>query len=559
MLQNLHIENIAVIERADILFSSGLNALTGETGAGKSIVIDAINAILGHRTSKEIIRSGADKARVSALFCDLSSTALSALEQLGFECDEDGMLLIQRDISTGGKGLCRIGGQPATLSILRELGSSLINIHGQHDNQALLSPERHMQYLDRLGDYQNQLEDYREAFRNLCAVKKELSGFQMDEAEKARRIDLLQYQIDELEAADIQLGEREYLSEQRALIVNAERIVRSVEEARISIGGTEDDSGAAQLMERAADALSSIVEVYPDLEELAKRVQDIAYEVSDVSDELRDKSRQMECDPDDLDTIEERLDVLYRLGCKYGETEEEMLDFLKGAKAELESIEQADERLEQLKRQLEEATEQAKTLALQVSQGRRKAAILLEKQVKDQLTFLDMPGVTFEAAFHPCALYADGAETMEFLISVNQGEPPKALAKIASGGELSRIMLAIKTALADKDDIDTLIFDEVDTGISGRAAQKVGQKLHQIAESRQVICVTHSAQIAALANSHLLIEKQVREGRTYTQVTRMELAQRVQEIARIIGGESITSVSLQNAQEMLDLGQQTSN
>lgn len=559
MLQNLHIENIAVIERADISFSSGLNALTGETGAGKSIVIDAINAILGHRTSKEIIRSGADKARVSALFCDLSSTALRVLEQLGFECDEDGMLLIQRDISAGGKGLCRIGGQPATISILRELGNSLINIHGQHDNQSLLSPDQHMQYLDRLGDYQKELEEYREAFQHFCTIKKDLSGLQMDEAQKARRIDLLQYQIDELEAADIQLGEREYLSEQRALIVNAERIIQSVEEARISISGNEDEAGAAQLMERAADALSSVVEVYPDLEDLAKRVQDIAYEVSDVSDELRDKSRQMECDPDDLDTIEERLDVLYRLGCKYGETEEEMLNFLKEAQAELESIQQADERLEQLKKQLVEATEHAKTLALQVSQGRRKAAILLEKQVKDQLTFLDMPGVKFEAAFHPCGLYADGAETMEFLISVNQGENPKPLAKIASGGELSRIMLAIKTALADKDDIDTLIFDEVDTGISGRAAQKVGQKLHQIAQNRQVICVTHSAQIAALAHFHLLIEKQVRGGRTYTQVTQMELTQRVQEIARIIGGESITPVSLQNAQEMLDLGQQSQN
>ncbi len=554
MLSQLYIENIAVIERADIAFHRGLNVLTGETGAGKSIVIDAIGAILGRRTPRDLVRTGARSALVSARFEDVSQEVRAALEAFGCAPEEDGSLLIQREISAEGKGGCRINGRPAPVSALREVGVFLLNIHGQHESYELLSPEQHVTYLDQMGGLLELLADYRARFQELKKIKEELDAVCLDESQKERRMDLLRYQIGELEAAGIQLGEREALSEQRTLFLNSEKVAGGLRRACACLEGGENADGALEQLSDAASALEEASRFYPKLEKTLSRVRDALYELEDCAGELTDASSELEYDPAELAQIEERLDLLYRLGRKYGESEEEMLAFLENAKREYEEIEFSDQRRMELEARFERVKEEAKSLARTLSHKRGETAKTFVRRVKEELAFLDMPGVSLEVSCERCPLNAFGCDKIEFLLSTNPGEPPKPLSKIASGGELSRIMLAIKNVLADQDAIDTLIFDEVDTGISGSAAQKVGLKLRSVARNRQVLCVTHLAQIAALGEYHYLIAKHVREGRTFTDVTELDFEGRKRELARIIGGASVTELTLQNAEEMLRLG-----
>lgn len=555
MLQSLYIENIAVIERADIAFDAGLNVLTGETGAGKSIVIDAINAVLGERISRDIVRTGSDEARVTALFSDLSPAAAEALREWGIEPDEDGCLLIQRTISAEGKGTCRIGGRPVTVSILRDVGRRLVNIHGQHENQALLSPERHVAYLDRLGGHAPLLEAYRAVYERLCSLRRELDKADMDETMKARRIDLLRYQIDEIEAAELTAGEEEELEASRRLYRHAEAVAEGMMAAKEALSGDEDTMGALSRLEGAASALSGAGRYMEEAAVLSKRVENALYELEDCADELRDLLSRLEFDPAELDRVEARLDLIRRLFSKYGPGIPDVLAYAEQARQELDDIENADERQERLRQALAAAERDAAEAAARLTDARTKTAERFSKSVMEQLAFLDMPHVTMEVSITPASLSSGGADQVEFLMSANPGEPPRSIAKIASGGELSRVMLAIKSVLADADDIDTLVFDEIDAGISGRAAWKVGVKLRETARgsdgsrSRQVLCVTHLAQIAAQADHHLLIAKSVRDGRTYTDVRPLDEDGRMEELARIIGGEA-TPASREAAREM---------
>lgn len=552
MLSELYIENIAVIEKTQITLEKGLNVLTGETGAGKSIVIDAINAVLGQRTSREIIRTGTEKAFVSAVFTSLSQKAADKVGELGYEL-EDGELIIQREIRLEGKGSCRINGRPAPVSALKELGQTFINIHGQHESYELLSPELHITYLDNMGGLSALLSRYQAAFSEMNDIKGKLGKAKMDDAEKARRIDLLQYQIDELSAANLKPNEQEELSEQKAFYLNSEKISDAVFSARTAIGGNEEREGALQLLEAASQQLSGIVEYFPGIEELSQRLQGLVYDLDDCAAELRDNFSDLETDPQALEDIEARLDTIYKLSRKYGPTIEEMLDYLDKSREELMHIERSEEEYLALQRVYENAQKKAQALANELSKERGLMATQFADRVKEELRFLDMPGVQFTVEKKECPLNQFGCDDVQFLISTNPGEPAKPIAKIASGGELSRMMLAIKNVLADKDEIDTLIFDEVDTGVSGSAAQKIGLKLRSVAEHRQVICVTHLAQIASLADSHLLIEKKVKEGRTFTEVEKLSFEGRKRELARIIGGVKITGLTLENAAEMLRL------
>lgn len=551
MLVSLQIENIAVIEKAAIAFDAGFNALTGETGAGKSIVIDAINAVLGERISRDLVRTGSRSAGVSALFTDLSAGVSAALEELGYPPDEEGALLVQRTISADGKGTCRINGQLATVSILRSVGRLLVNIHGQHENQALLSPERHVEYLDRLGGLLPLLEEYRAAYRTMCGVRSRLEAADMDEAEKARRLDMLRFQTGEIEAAALQAGEEEALTAQRTLYRNAEKIAGAVIGARAALSGDEETEGALSGISRAASAVRDAARYMEGAGELAQRMETALYELEECAGELRDYAQRLDFDPSELDETESRLEAIHRLKMKYGGTVEEILAYYERAQQELEAIETSDLLLSRLTKELEAAEAAAREKAAALTAARREAAARFSRDVMEELAFLDMPGVSLEVAMEPVPLGTGGGDRVEFLIAANPGEPPKPIARIASGGELSRIMLAIKSVLADADDIDTLIFDEIDTGISGRAARKVGIKLRQTAASRQVLCVTHLAQIASLAHHHLLISKTVREGRTYTEVTPLDREARERELARIIGGE-VTGPALEAAREMLE-------
>lgn len=551
MLSQLYIENIAVIEKASLDISAGLSVMTGETGAGKSIVIDAIHAVLGERTSREIIRTGAQSAFVSALFTDVSPVVCEALLEFGYSPDEDGALLLQREISADGKGSCRINGRPATVSVLKTVGSKLINIHGQHESYELLSPDLHVTYLDAFGNLKELILEYKAAFDDMNRIHRELTSFHTDESEKARRMDLLNYQIQELEDAGLIAGEEDELNQLKTLYVNSEKIAFSLNSAHDALNGNEDMTGAVQAVSACADALADAARFFPAVQELSGRVQSIAYDLEDCSSELRDALSQTDYDPADLERVEERLDTLYRLSRKYGSTTEEMLAYLENAKQELKSIELSDETIERLNTEYAKAKKKAEQLAANLSEKRKKTAKEFIARVQNELKFLDMPGVSFAVEQEQCPLNTLGCDKIQFLISTNPGEPPKPIAKIASGGELSRIMLAIKNVLADNDVIDTLIFDEVDTGISGSAAQKVGLKLREVSRNRQVICVTHLAQIAALAQSHLFISKHVQKGRTFTEITLLDFEGRKRELARIMGGETITPLMLESAEEML--------
>ena len=553
VLSQLYIENVAGIEKSEIHFNAGLNVLTGETGAGKSIVIDAIHTILGQRASRDMIRTGSPSAFVSASFTGLSQPFCEFLTELGYAAEE-GTLFLQRSVSIEGKGSCRINGRPAPVSVLKEIGLRLINIHGQNESYALLSPERHIAYLDGFGNNSTLLEEYRKQYLAMCAVRRELRALTLDDSEKMRRMDLLQFQIEELTNAQICIGEQEALQEKKIRYANSGKIASSLQEAISAISGEDEGfPGAQQALETASRCMQEAARYDNRLADLASRLVGFTYDLDDCTREMRDAGNGIEFDPAELEQVERRLDELYRLERKYGKTEEETLEYLANAEAELANIAFSEQRRESLEQDYQRCREEEERLARELSETRRQTAKLFSKRVREELAFLDMPHVRLQVEQKRCPLNETGGDEIQFLISTNPGEPPKPLAKIASGGELSRMMLAIKNVLADSDQIDTLIFDEVDTGISGSAAQKVGLKLKEVSRNRQVICVTHLAQIAALADEHLLIQKKVRDGRTFTAVFPLDFEGRKREIARIIGGVKITGLTLESAREMLEM------
>lgn len=548
MLKTLDIENIAVIEKASVDFSNGLNVLTGETGAGKSIVVDSINAILGERTSKELVRHGADYAFVSAYFENISAVVRDKLREFDIECEEDESLLLSRKISASGKSNCKINGRNATVSMLKELGTLLVNIHGQHDSQALLNPDFHYSYIDMLSDDKTVFEDYRKAFKNLITVRRKLKSLTEEEDNKDSRLELLQYQIKELEDADIKIGEREELTKRKSLITKSEAIETALNNARLTITGDDEAAGVQTAVKGITDGLSVFQEgksVFDIFEEINEKLEDAKAEIDSLLSEIEFSSAELE-------EIEDRLDLLYRLSEKYGSSEEEMLDYLSKAKDERNAILFSDRELEKLSEEYDLCLENTVQKAQCLSDLRHKTAEIFTSKVMKELEFLDMPKMQFVVDFQKGNLSSTGFDKIEFLMSSNPGEPPKPLAKIASGGELSRIMLAMKNIIVHNDTIGTLIFDEIDTGVSGRASQKIGLKLKSVSENTQVICVTHSAQIASNADCHFLIKKEFENGRTYTNVTRLDFESRKQELARIMGGLEITDTLLKSAEELLN-------
>lgn len=547
MLTSLKIENVAIIESAAIEFGCGLNVLTGETGAGKSIVIDSINAILGERTSREIIRTGAQSAKVYAVFEDVNEKVKAFLDENGIDC-EDGVLIINRTLNRDGKNICRLNGAPVTVSMLRELGGELIDIHGQHDSQSLLSPEKHCGFVDGFAENSGLISDYREKYRRLCEIRNSLKKLTTDESSKSQRIDFLTYQIDELEKSDITPGERDELKARKALINNSQKVMESLNTAYMAL---KADGAGIDMISNAETEIANASEYMDSLGEASEKITDIRYELDDIAELVRDAMSEIEYDPSELDDIEERLDLLYRLSKKYGETEEEMLDYLARAREELDSIAFSEEKVRELQKQEKTALAEAEAAAERLTESRKNAGEKLSKAICSELEFLDMPNVRFVTNIEDIGLTENGRDSVEFLISANVGEEPKPLAKIASGGELSRIMLAIKNVLAETDGVDTMIFDEIDTGVSGRAAQKIAMKLRSASKGRQVICVTHLAQIAAQGDVHLYISKSVSDGKTYTNIKSLIEEERVSEIARIMGGMEITQLQLESAREML--------
>lgn len=551
MLKTLDIENIAVIEKTTVDFSSGLNVLTGETGAGKSIVVDSINAILGERTSRELIRYGSDSAFVSAYFEDISDTVRNKLAELGFDDEGDNSLLISRKITLAGKSNCRINGKSATVSMLKEIGNLLVNIHGQHDSQALLNPDYHYKYIDMMSDDKAVYEDYKNTFKELINVRRKLKSLTNSEFDKERELELLEYQIKELEDADIKIGERDALLKKRDLISKSENITSALNMVLSAINGNDDTDGVQSSINICNNTVSS----FDELKEISQILTNVNDEFEVVKDKIEKLFDKIEFDPNELELVEERLDLLYRLSNKYGSSEEEMLEFLDNAKSRLNSIVYVDEELEKLNLLYDELFDKTVSKADKLSQSRKKIAAEFEKQVKSELEFLDMPKLEFVVDFNKGNLSSNGYDKIEFLISTNPGEPPKPLSKIASGGELSRIMLAFKNILSHNDSIGTLIFDEIDTGVSGRASHKIGLKLKSVSKNTQVICVTHSAQIASNADEHFLINKEVKDAKTYTSVTQLDFESRKRELARIMGGLEITDTLLNSAEELLKSSQ----
>ena len=552
MLSQLKIENVAVIEKAQAQFTPGLNVLTGETGAGKSILIDSINAILGNRTSRDLVRTGAGKACVWATFTNLSPRTRTLLEEAGYEAEDE--LLLYREISAEGKGSCRVNGMPATAAVLREIGGSLINIHGQHDSQSLTNPARHLALLDTFAQDQPLLETYQNLYRQLIRVKRQMDALEMDETEKQRRIEVLEFQLQEIEQAHLQPGEEEQLQARRQVLAHAQTILQQLGAAHAALSGDDDTAGAADGLGAASSAMEQAAALDPSLQPLTEKLNEYYYGVRDVAEELAQRLESDDAEPGELDRVEERLDLLYRLRQKYGIDLEGVLAFADQARAELETIQTSQQQLEQLAVQKQQLYQQAKKAAESLTQARLTAFENLQGQLVEALTFLNMPGIRFVLRHSRGPLALAGQDSVEFYISANAGEEPKPLAKIASGGELSRIMLALKSALADKDDIPTVIYDEIDTGVSGLAAGRIGEKLRQTSRGRQVLCITHTAQIAALADTHLLIAKQVEGSRTYTQIHPLDEEGRAEVLARIISGDHVTELSLANAREMLQQG-----
>ena len=547
MLSLLHIENIAVIECADISFDRGFNVLTGETGAGKSIVIDAISAILGQRAYRDMIRTGTNKASVRAVFSDVPE--LSWFEENGVDYDPE--TIIQREIYLDGKNVCRVNGSLVTVSILNKLGIQLINIHGQHDSASLFDEDNHLQFLDDFARNESLRGAYSECFSSVAKLRREIDRISMDEGEKLRRMETLKYQIDEIEKAGLTAGEDEELEARRKLLQNSEKIANGLNDAVENLYGSDDADGAASMLATAERALARVAKFSSQISDLHEKIADLMYQVQDAAELARDVQYELSYSADELDQIESRLDVIHKLRRKYGTTCAEILAYLDKAKNELDEIEFADDHIERLKKKLEKAEKDAWDAALKLRENRKVTADILSKRILTELAQLDMPKVQFACQFTELELTGNGADAVAFYMSANVGEALKPMSKVASGGELARIMLAMKNVLAEQDKVNTLIFDEVDTGVSGRAAQKVAEKLKSVARSKQVLCVTHLPQLAAMGDTHLLIAKGERDGRTYTTVTPLDLEGRKRELARIIGGANITETTLKSAEEML--------
>ena len=551
MLQSLHIENVAVIEKTDITFDRGLTVLTGETGAGKSIVIDAINALLGERITRDVVRHGADRAYIAGVFDDLPREALAFLQEQELSPEEDGTLLIQRSLTADGKGSCRIGGRPTTVSVLRQLGRMLVNIHGQHENQALLQSERHVEYLDRLGELEGVKAEYVTAYREYCRIRRMIKAATMDEQEKEFRTAQLTQWIAALEKADIRAEEEQELLSRRELARHSEKLAGYL---RLVRGAMEDDEhgdvGVLTRLTESVTALQGAGRVADEMTALAARLQSCLYDVQAIAEEASDFEARLCFDENELNALEDRLALIGRLMKQHNVTDEQaLLDKLADMQTELAGIQSSDAYLADLERQSDVAKDATIAASRRLTAARKQAALRFEQDVQAQLAFMDMPHVRLAVSIEPTALTAMGGDAVEFLIASNPGEPPKSIAKTASGGELSRIMLALKSVLAQVDDIDTMVFDEVDSGISGRAAAKVGTLMRRIAAKRQVLCVTHLAQIAACGHTHLMVSKSVADGRTYTAVDELDEQRRLQELARIMGGE-ITDATLSAAREL---------
>ena len=547
MLSLLHIENIAVIECADISFDAGFNILTGETGAGKSIVIDAISAILGERAYRDMIRTGTNMASVRAVFTDVPE--LDWFAENGVPYDPE--TIIQRDVYLDGKNVCRVNGTLVTVSILRKLGIQLINIHGQHDSASLFDENNHMEFLDAFSANEQQKAAYLEKYNAVSALRREIERMTMDESEKLRRMETLRFQIQQIEKAELQPGEDEELEDRRKILQNAEKLSDGINTAVECLYGSDDTDGAASLLADAERELARLIRYTDTFSALHDKVADLMYQVQDVAEEVRDARDDLSYSADELEQIEARLDVIHRLRRKYGASCDDILDYLENAKKELDEIEFADDHLARLKVKCETAEKHAWDAAIALRDTRKAGAKILSEKILSELAQLDMPRVQFSCEFTELELGANGADAVAFYMSANAGEALKPLSKVASGGELARIMLAMKNVLAEQDHVSTLIFDEVDTGVSGRAAQKVAEKLRSVARNKQVLCVTHLPQLAALASTHLLIAKEERQGRTYTTVTPLDLEGRKRELARIIGGAQITEITLKSAEEML--------
>lgn len=552
MLANLKIENVAVIEKAEVNFTSGFNVLTGETGAGKSILIDSINAILGNRTSRDLVRSGTQKACIWATFESVPDSVKTKLETCGYEASDD--LLLYREINAEGKGSCRINGMPATASVVRDISAGLLSIHGQHDSQGLTNPALHLGLLDQYAQNQELFSEYYQCYRELVTVKRQLDTLNANEADKQRRMEALTEEIDAIDAAALQPGEEKTLQERKNVITHAQSILQGITAAHLALAGDEEgeQAGAADLLGGAVEGLQNGARLDETLTPLADRLQDLYYSARELATDLADRLDAYDFDAGELDQIESRLDTIYRIKQKFGMNVEELLARREEAAAELENFQSSGQKIAELKAQMQTLYAKAKNAAEALTQSRLKGFAAMNKQMKAALEFLNMPGIRFALRHARGPLSSHGQDTVEFLISTNPGEEPKPLAKIASGGELSRIMLAFKSALADRDALPTVIYDEIDTGVSGLAAGRIGQLLHQTAKGRQVLCITHTPQVAAFADNQLLIQKNVRGDRTYTEIHTLDLDGRVQVLARMISGDKVTDLSLANARELIE-------
>ena len=554
MLSCLQIENVAVIQKAEVHFQPGLNVLTGETGAGKSILIDSINAILGNRTSKDLVRTGASKAVIRASFAQIPDVVLDKLEAAGYERSAE--LLLSREITAEGKSSCRINGMPTTAAVLRELCGGLININGQHDSVGLLNPAHHLSILDDYAQNAKLYQEYYVLYRSLVKVKKELDAMITDEAEKQRRIDLLSYQVQEIEEAGLTAGEEQTLEARRKVLANASTIRDRVAKAHALLSGDDDTPGAVDLLGEASNAMDTAAQLDESLSGVSGTLMDLYYSAKDAAAELIDRLDAYDTNDAELDEIEQRLDLLYRLKRKYGDTVEDIIAFGQKAREELEQIQFSEQRHDQLQAEKLRLYGLAREKAEALTQTRLKAFDELNSRITDALQFLNMPGVRMTLYHARGPLASHGQDSVEFYISTNAGEAPKPLARIASGGELSRITLAIKNALADRDAVPTVIYDEIDSGVSGKAAGRIGEVLRQSAQGHQILCITHTAQIAALADCHLLIQKNVTNDRTYTEIHPLDTEGRVEALARLISGDHVTELSRANAREMLGTGRQ---
>ena len=558
MLSSLKIENVAVIEKAEILFGPGLNVLTGETGAGKSIVIDSINAVLGERTSRELIRDGADKAKVTALFENISESVRSKADEYDIDCD-DNALIISRIISSDGRSTCKINGQPVTVTMLKNIGRELITICGQHDSQHLLLKEKHLSYVDSIADCKDFFDSYSEVFGKIKSVRKQLKKLLSDIDDKEQKLEYLKFQIDEISNANIIIGERNHLTEEKKRYQNKESILNSLNLCSSILAGNDTNGGLLNEIDVLINELRNLSEFDKRFSDTAETISEMKYALEDCNSDINQSLNGSNDNDIDINSIEERLDVLYRLSKKYGDTEEEILSYLDKITYEYEDITLGDEKAQNLQNEYDELGEDLFNKGCYLSDCRKQSAARFEEEVTSALHYLDMPGAEFTVEFNDAPATLTGIDDVEFLFSANPGQEPKPLIKIASGGELSRVMLAIRCVLSDRDEISSMVFDEIDTGVSGRAALKIANKLHELSEYKQVLCVTHLAQIAAYADNHLYIEKNVEEGRTFTKVSSLTYNDRIREIARIIGGDIITQTTLKSAEEMIEFAKNDIN